>query len=143
MSTSYGYKPQIMSIFGVLAVAATLGALQIASGEAASGATLADRFPAFGESSAIHGINRAAKRDREVTPPRGEAQHRTVLLKLEGVDATSVFLRIPGEKQVRKLAPPPTDKPAAERKKMAVACEPPVSVLTEVAKLLQPGRCVT
>ena len=27
--------------------------------------------------------------------------------------------------------------------KTAVACEPPVSVLTEVAKLLQPGRCVT
>jgi hypothetical protein len=25
----------------------------------------------------------------------------------------------------------------------AVACEPVVSVLTEVAKLLQPGRCVT
>jgi hypothetical protein len=27
--------------------------------------------------------------------------------------------------------------------KTAVACEPVVSVLTEVAKLLQPGRCVT
>jgi hypothetical protein len=28
-------------------------------------------------------------------------------------------------------------------RKNAVACEPVVSVLTEVAKLLQPGRCVT
>ena len=28
-------------------------------------------------------------------------------------------------------------------RKTAVACEPVVSVLTEVAKLLQPGRCVT
>jgi len=28
-------------------------------------------------------------------------------------------------------------------RKMTVACEPVVSVLTEVAKLLQPGRCVT
>jgi hypothetical protein len=33
-------------------------------------------------------------------------------------------------------------KPVGE-KKMATACEPPVSVLAEVAKLLQPGRCVT
>jgi hypothetical protein len=39
------------------------------------------------------------------------------------------------------------NRPAAPAKpgasKMTVACEPPVSVLTEVAKLLQPGRCVT
>ena len=28
-------------------------------------------------------------------------------------------------------------------RKAAVACEPPVSVLTEVAKRLEPGRCVT
>jgi hypothetical protein len=28
-------------------------------------------------------------------------------------------------------------------RKLAVACEPPVSVLTEIAKQLQPGRCVT
>jgi hypothetical protein len=26
---------------------------------------------------------------------------------------------------------------------MAVACEPVVSVLTEIARQLQPGRCVT
>ena len=29
------------------------------------------------------------------------------------------------------------------RKKLTIACEPMVSSLTEVAKLLQPGRCVT
>jgi hypothetical protein len=28
-------------------------------------------------------------------------------------------------------------------RKMMVACEPVVSVLTEVVRLLQPGRCVT
>jgi hypothetical protein len=31
----------------------------------------------------------------------------------------------------------------AKPQRAAVACEPPVSVLTDVAKLLQPGRCVT
>jgi hypothetical protein len=28
-------------------------------------------------------------------------------------------------------------------RKLAMACEPVVSVLTEVAKLLEPGRCIT
>ena len=43
--------------------------------------------------------------------------------------------------ETRNGPTPPMTKPAS--KKIAVACEPPVSVLTEVAKLLQPGRCVT
>jgi hypothetical protein len=29
------------------------------------------------------------------------------------------------------------------KRKLTVACEPVVSVLTEVAKQLEPGRCVT
>ncbi len=32
---------------------------------------------------------------------------------------------------------------SGDRRKATVACEPMVSVLTEVAKQLQPGRCVT
>jgi hypothetical protein len=36
---------------------------------------------------------------------------------------------------------PEPSKPTATKR--AIACEPPVSVLTEVAKLLEPGRCVT
>lgn len=143
MSTTYRNKPHLVSILGVMALGAALGAVQIAAGEAATGSTLADRFHAIGEVSVPHGINRAAKRDRDVTPPSAEAQHRTVLLSLEGVGATSVLVRIPGEKQARRFAPPLSDKPAADRRKMTVACEPPVSMLTEVAKLLQPGRCVT
>jgi hypothetical protein len=45
------------------------------------------------------------------------------------------------QEEVRNRPAPPA-RPGAT-KKMTVACEPPVSVLTEVAKLLQPGRCVT
>jgi hypothetical protein len=33
--------------------------------------------------------------------------------------------------------------PKSFDRKLTVACEPVVSVLTEVAKQLQPGRCVT
>jgi hypothetical protein len=128
-------------IFAALAAAATLGAAQIAAGEASSSATLADRFQAVGEPAGAAGINRTAKGDREAKATPAEAT-RTVLLKVESLADTSVLLRIPVQKDARGL--PPVSKPAADKaKKMAVACEPPVSVLTEVAKLLQPGKCVT
>jgi hypothetical protein len=44
--------------------------------------------------------------------------------------------------QARNGASRPSMTKSSDRK-MTVACEPVVSVLTEVAKLLQPGRCVT
>ena len=128
-------------IFAALAAAATLGAAQIAAGEAFSSASLADRFDAVGEPAGAAGINRIAKADREAKAAPAEAT-RTVMLKVESLADTSVLVRIPLQKDANGL--PPLSKPAADKaKKMTVACEPPVSVLTEVAKLLQPGRCVT
>ena len=90
-------------------------------------------------------INRAAKADRgalRAAPGRSE----TITIRNVGLEDTSVVVRVPVVQ-----APVVTDevrnRPAAPAKpgasKMTVACEPPVSVLTEVAKLLQPGRCVT
>ena len=134
-------------IFAALAAAATLGAVQIAAGEAASTANLADRFQALGEPQGAAGIDRTAKTDRE---PKvlGANEARTILLKVESLVDTSVLVRIPVQKEARNLPPAPTPapvvKPASDKaKKMTVACEPVVSVLTEVAKLLQPGKCVT
>jgi hypothetical protein len=133
-------------IFAALAAAAMLGAVQIAAGEAASTANLADRFQALSEPQGATGINRAAKTDRE---PKvlGANEGRTVLLKVESLADTSVLVRIPVQKEARNLRPAPAPAPAAKpgdkAKKMTVACEPVVSVLTEVAKLLQPGKCVT
>ena len=131
-------------IFAALAAAATLGAVQIAAGEAASTANLADRFQALSDPQGTAGINRTAKTDRE---PKvlGANEARTVLLKVESLNDTSVLVRIPVQKEARNVppAPAPAAKPGDKAKKMTVACEPPVSVLTEVAKLLQPGRCVT
>ncbi len=73
------------------------------------------------------------------------AESRTVLLKVDSLADTSVLVRIPMQKDARNLPPAPSAaKPAADKpKRMTIACEPPVSVLTEVAKLLQPGKCVT
>ena len=132
-------------IFAALAAAATVGAVQIAAGEAASTANLADRFQALSDPQGAAGINHAAKTDRE---PKmlGANEGRTVLLRVESLADTSVLVRIPVQKEARNLPPTPAPavKPASEKaKKMTVACEPVVSVLTEVAKLLQPGKCVT
>jgi hypothetical protein len=142
-------------IFGALAASLTLGAIQFASGQDlaqfASGQDLAGRFDALTDPAGAD-INRAAKADRAAGIPAAATPTRTILFKLESLADTSVLLRVPVAKEARNVAPTPAapapaaTKPAErkpERNRMAVACEPTVSVLTEVAKLLQPGRCVT
>ncbi|MGY2903121.1 hypothetical protein [Bradyrhizobium sp. URHC0002] len=135
-------------VFAALAATATFGVVQLASGHDLMGRSeLAATEPA-GE------INRTAKADRaalKAAPGRTE----TITIRNVGLDETSVVVRVPvvqapvvqapvvrapgASEEVRNLPAVPA-KPAS---KMTVACEPPVSVLTEVAKLLQPGRCVT
>jgi hypothetical protein len=128
-------------VFAVLAAAATLGAAQIAAGEVVSSASVADRFQALADQAGTVGINRSSKGDREAKAGAA-GETRTVLLKVDSLADTSVLVRIPLQKNAKGL--PPVSKPAADKtRRMTVACEPPVSVLTEVAKLLQPGRCVT
>lgn len=129
-------------IFGALAIALTLGAVQLAfAHDLIGGRQAAAAAPETG-------INRAAKSDRAPVPSlRGQTE--TIALRVDGVTDTSVLVRVPVAKETSKEASkearngtaPPVTKPAS--KTIAVACEPPVSVLTEVAKLLQPGRCVT
>ena len=78
-------------------------------------------------------------------------QTETITIRSVGLDDTSVVVRVPVVQAPAVQAPASTEevrnRPAAPARpggsKMTVACEPPVSVLTEVAKLLQPGRCVT
>ena len=131
-------------IFGALAAAATLGAVQLAFGH-----DLADRFQAVTEPAGVasidgaSSINRTAKADREAAP-KAAGEARTVQFKVDSLADTSVLVRIPVQKDARNLPPvSPAAKPASDKAKKMVACEPVVSVLTEVAKLLQPGRCVT
>src|SRR5438045_1566711 len=128
-------------IFGSLAIALTLGAVQLAFAHDLIGTRQA-------VSAAGTPINRAAKADRAPVPA-ASGQTLTIVLRQDELTDTSVLVMVPLAKQAsrairqepRNVPTVPAAKPGP--KKTTIACEPPVSVLTEVAKLLQPGRCVT
>jgi hypothetical protein len=127
-------------ILGVIAISLTFGAV-------AWGRDLAGIQKPSGTPDAT--INRAAKADRASSVgARSAPQTRTISLRLDSLSDTTVIIRMPAAKlasdkqasdQARSL--PSVTKPSY--RKRAVACEPPVSVLTEVAKQLEPGRCIT
>lgn len=132
-------------VFGTLAASLTLGAVQLASGHDLTGA--------FRGGSA-NSVNRAAKADRGAMP-QAAGPTRTVALHLSQFSDTTFLLRLPltagngpSLAGVGGTRQPPsqlvgTDSGKKEVAKRPVACEPPVSVLTEIAKQLQPGRCIT
>ena len=124
------------AILAALAVTATFDAVQLASGhDLIGGRQLASTIPAAD-------VNRAAKVDR-ATLKAATGQSETITIRSVGLEDTSVVVRVPvAQDEVRNRPAPPAARPGPT-KKMTLACEPPVSVLTEVAKLLQPGRCVT
>ena len=131
---------QIFKAFFVfLAGSATFGAVQLASGhDLASLRQLAATEP-------TSDVNRSGKADRGALKA-AEGETQTITVRAVGLEDTSVVVRVPVVKEeARNRAAPPAkpegSKPAPS--KTTIACEPPVSVLTEVAKLLQPGRCVT
>jgi hypothetical protein len=147
--------PQIQKVFlGAIALAATLGAVQVGAVQLASGHDLADRWEAVasqpgqtsgrsvtGHGVASHNVNRAAKSDRQAGLKSSAVPTRTVSMRLNDLPDTSVLLRVPAAIETGNAKPAPTLlKPG---RKPTIACEPMVSSLTEVAKLLQPGRCVT
>jgi hypothetical protein len=122
-------------IFASLAVALTLGAVQLAFAHDLIGGRQAASIAPETD------INRATKSDR-ASVPASPGQTQTVALRPDGLTDTSVLVRVPVAKARNETRNVPSATKPADRK-IAVACEPPVSVLTEVAKLLQPGRCVT
>src|SRR5262249_6379271 len=87
-------------------------------------------------------INRAAKADRGAVLPEATIATRTISIHVAKIPDTSVLVRVPMTHQARS-APPPSLFLRAKETKNTVACEPSVSVLTEIAKQLQPGRCIT
>ncbi|MEH2613439.1 hypothetical protein [Bradyrhizobium sp. AZCC 1693] len=123
------------AILAALAVTAAFGAVQFASGH-----DLAGRRQVAAAAPAAD-VNRTGKGDRAALRA-AQSQTETITIRSVGLDDTSVVVRVPvAQEAVRNRPPPPAAKPGPS--KNAIACEPPVSVLTEVAKLLQPGRCVT
>ena len=122
------------AILAALAITAAFGAVQLASGhDLASLRQLASTTPAAE-------VNRAAKADRAALRA-AQRQTETITIRNVGLDDTSVVVRVPVAREEIRNRPASPAKPGVS--KNAIACEPPVSVLTEVAKLLQPGRCVT
>ena len=125
-------------ILGTLAVSLSLGAAQYASGSDLVG--LARQSTAVATTPDAT-INREAKADR-ADAPANALQTRTISVSVDGLSDTSILVRVPvARKEARNTSPAPVlaKQPVAR----TVACEPVVSVLTEVAKQLQPGRCVT
>jgi hypothetical protein len=126
----------LRGLYGVVAVALMLGALPVAAGRDVPGGTqlLLGAPPS--------GINREAKADRFPRVMRPDAATQTISLQVSGLADTSVVIRMPAAAASRKGSSAPSSIRSGSGKP-TVACEPVVSVLTEVAKLLQPGRCVT
>ena len=119
---------------GAIAITLTLGAVQFASGH-----DLVNRWQAAaGQQSNI--IRHPGKADRLADPKPLAAPVKTVSLRLNDLADTSVLLRIPSV-QARTTKPPMLLR--NQSRKPTLACEPVVSALTEVARLLPPGRCVT
>jgi hypothetical protein len=130
---------QIFKVFfAFLAGSATFGAVQLASGHDLAGLRqLASTAPASD-------VNRTGKADRGALKA-ASSQTETITIRAVGLEDTSVVVRVPVVREEARNRPAPPAKPEGSKpaSKTAIACEPPVSVLTEVAKLLQPGRCVT
>lgn len=89
-------------------------------------------------------INREAKGDRDMIAAPSRQSLRTVSVQVDQLAHTSVLIRVPADQVRGENSPAPVIKPAkpAQSRKM-VACEPMVSGLTEIAKVLDSGRCVT
>lgn len=121
-------------VFGALAITLTLGAVQFASGQ-----DLVNRWQAVAEQPSQI-IRHSGKADRLADLKPFATQMRTVSLRLNDLADTSVLLRIPSG-QARTTKPPMLLRD--QSRKRTLACEPVVSTLTEVAKILEPGRCVT
>jgi hypothetical protein len=137
-------------ILGAIAVSATLGAVQFAFGrdltqDITSGLRAFSATTVVAATTTLDQVNRAAKADRAGRLAPAPVPTRTISIHVDRVADTSVVVRIPLPEEARSTAPAPpsllSTTPGAQ--KSAVACEPMVSVLTEIAKRLQPGRCVT
>ena len=150
--------------FGAIAVSLTLGALQFASGHDLTGGLGAGLGTGLGTGLAAGlsaglgtgpgndlaaasdtsqtGVNRAARSDRAGPAVAPSVPTRTISIRLDRLADTSVLIRIPVVQESSNIPPAPFLTRPGDRK-LTLACEPVVSVLTEVAKQLQPGRCVT
>ncbi|HLX15611.1 MAG TPA: hypothetical protein VKS24_10440 [Bradyrhizobium sp.] len=127
-------------ILGAIALSLTLGAAQFASGRDLPDPT--SSYALFGpEPAGGIAVNRAAKADRAAGLAGSPARSQTIALRVNGVSDRSLLVRVPVTNEAASPSSPAAIRPG--NRKPIVACEAVVSLLTEVAKQLQPGRCVT
>jgi len=134
---------------GFLAAVAAFAAfgglhLEIAAGRALDRLPPDDARLQTGAALAANAVDRSAKSDRgEITLSSTEG--RTITFQHPDLPSTTVALRLwetaAGAAKGRPTLKEP--KSRADKPKRAIACEGVVSVLTEVAKQLEAGRCVT
>lgn len=146
-------------ILGAVAVTLSLGAAQFAFGE---DLTVGMRTAGIPD----QGIDRSGKTDRAPVLAEPAAPTQTISIHVDRVPGTSVLVRIPvargedaskdqgrvtqgsatqGSATNSRSAPEGNAAPVQQAKdpRKTVACEPVVSVLTDIAKHLAPGRCIT
>jgi hypothetical protein len=130
-------------ILGAIAVALTFGAVQFASGRDLAKQDI--KQASWQDSTSAATINREAKADRAGRPAGPVMPTNTISFRLNDLSDTSVLVRMPVAPEASKGAAAPvlTKSGLTKSGRTTLACEPVVSVLTEVAKHLQPGRCVT
>jgi hypothetical protein len=123
-------------VLGVIAISLSCGAVQFALGRDLSAG------PVDPAGTSATSVNRAGKADRAAGIAHSGVPTQTILLRLQGLSDMSVLVRVPVANAARNRAfARSLMKPG--NGKMTLACEPVVSVLTEIAGQLQPGRCVT
>ena len=134
------------AVFGAIAVSLTLGAAQLASGH---DLTVGLQVPTATPETVINTAtvtNRSAKADRAAGTAGSAEQTQTISLRLQSLTDTTVLVRMPVVKKpetaVRNGPAAPSLFKSSDRKP-PVGCEAMFSVLSEAAKQLQPGRCVT
>lgn len=123
-------------VLGALAVVLPLGAMHLAS----------DRNLVAGSDTTATAVNRAVKSDRG-SVQLSHVEGRTVSIRLESLPDASIVIQIPGSSNHLvagdRVTKPRSSRAPTSQARRTIACEPVVSVLTEIAKQLQPGRCVT
>lgn len=87
-------------------------------------------------------VARAGKSDRAAVAQAGVAS-RTFSIQPRGIDGMSVLVRIVSQKPAADGKPVTRPEPREKAVWPRAACEPVVSLLTEVARQLAPGRCIT
>jgi hypothetical protein len=129
---SYAISNRARGVIG--AAALMLGAVPLASGQ-----DLTDGFQALA-GIPDQGVNRAAKADRAAATPSPAMPAQTISIKLDGLADTSILVRVP---QGARNAEPVSLLSKSGARRPAVGCEAVVSMLTDIATRLQPGRCIT